>query len=142
MIILVLSVLMGCSSGKKNESTDFVDDLDATQKIEVVSREDSIIATISDNKELENFVEMLKIEDWEWDVSTIPSDTSEEKTFKFYRKDASNINVLGKGKNQLYEVATLTTYEDVPYITFQIHALSLNAKIPTEVHQYLNEIDM
>ena len=60
MFLLVMSVsifLMGCSSGNKNGDDDsLIDSFKKTQKIEVVSPEGDVITSISDDKDIENFI--------------------------------------------------------------------------------------
>ena len=141
IVVIVSTLLVGCSTGKTNDDNDLTANFEKTQKIEVISSDDSdIITTISDNKDIENFVDALKMDDWDWDSVDIPSGAMEGKTFKIYRKDAAKFSLSKKHKDNLNEVATMTTYEDVPYIKLSLKKFSFNFKVPEEVHEYLNSM--
>lgn len=143
IVVIVSTLLVGCSTGKKNDDNNLTSNFEKTQKIEVVSSDDSdIITTISDNKDIENFVDRLKMDDWDWDAVDIPSGAIKGKTFKVYRKDAAKFSWSKKQNDNLNEVATMTTYEDVPYIKLSLKKFSFNFKVPEEVHEYLNSIEM
>lgn len=131
---IISTLLVGCR-------TENVGDLEETQKIEIISSDDSsVFTTISDNKDIENFVDALKMDDWE--SVDLPTEAIEGKTFKFYQKSAAKLNLPKKQKDNLNEVATMTTYENVPYIKFNLKKISFNFKVPKKTHEYLNSIEM
>jgi len=139
LVVIVSTLLMGCGSGKKNDDSSLTDSFEKTQKVEVISSDGSnVITTISDDKDIENFIDALKIDDW--DSADIPSGATEEKTFKMYQKDTVKLGESENQKDNLNEVASMTTYKDVPYIKFSLKSFSFNFKVPEEVHEYLNSI--
>ncbi|MFJ8066926.1 hypothetical protein ACIQYS_20325 [Psychrobacillus sp. NPDC096426] len=143
IVVIVSTLLVGCSTGKQNEDNSFANNFEKTQKIEIISSDDSdIITTISDNKDIENFVDALIMDDWDWEPVDLPSEAITGKTFKIYRKDAAKISWSKKQKDNLNEVATMTTYKNVPYIKLSLKNFSFNFKVPEEVHEYLNSIEM
>ena len=143
IMVIVSTLLVGCSTGKKNDDNSLAGNFEKTQKIEIISSDESdIITTISDNKDIENFVDALKMDDWDWDPVDLPSEAIKGKTFKIYRKDAARLSWSKKQKDNLNEVATMTTYKDVPYIKLSLKSFSFNFKVPEEVHEYLNSIEM
>ncbi len=106
------------------------------KKIEVISPDGSDITTISDANDINNFIDALKLD--EWALEDIPSETTKGKTFKIYQKDTVK---LGESENQndnLNEVATMTTYKDVPYVKIIMKSLSFNFKVPKDVAEYLH----
>ncbi|MFD1412330.1 hypothetical protein [Oceanobacillus jeddahense] len=136
LVISVSFLIMGCSAGEENDGSSVADSLENTQKVEVTSLESSDATTISDNNDIEEFVDALKVDEWE--LEDIPSEASEDKTFKMYQQDTVK---LGESENQnddLNEVATMTTYKDVPNVKFDVESLSLSFKVPDEVAEYLN----
>lgn len=136
-------LLVGCSTGKGNDDLDLIGSFEETQKVEIISSDDSkVITTISDNKDIEKFVDALKMNDWDWDPVEIPSKAILGKTFKIYRKDAAKLSLSAKQKDKLKEVATMTTYEDVPFIKLSLKNFSYSFKVPEEVHESLNSIEM
>lgn len=146
IMFIVSTVLVGCSTETNKEGASFLDNFNffkATQKIEVTSSDDAdLLTTISKNKDIESFVDALKLDDWDWEPVVLPSGALEEKTFKFYRKDASTFKWFNKQKDDLQEVTTMTLYKDVPYIKFDLKKLSFHFEMPEEVHEYLNSIAM
>lgn len=140
--VIVSTLLVGCSTEKSNDDNSLTGNFENTQKIEVISSDDSdIITTISDDKDIDNFVDALKMDDWDWESVDIPSEAIEGNTFKIYRKDAAKLSWSKKKKDNLNEVATMTTYKNVPYIKFNLKSFSFNFQVPEEVHEYLNSIE-
>ncbi|GGB40473.1 hypothetical protein F3157_16965 [Virgibacillus dakarensis] len=55
-----------------------------------------------------------------------------------YQKDTVKLGESEKQKDNLNEVAAMTTYKDLPYIEFSVKSYSFNFKVPEEVAEYLN----
>lgn len=137
LLVISLSVLLvGCSTEKKNDNKSVDDSFENTQKVEVISSGSSDVTTISDDNEIKNFVDVLKID--EWDLEDIPSGATEGKTFKIYQKDTIKLGESEDQNEDLNEVATLTTYKDVPNVEFNVKGLSFSFKVPKDVTEYLN----
>lgn len=139
MFLLVVSVsvlFMGCSAGKESDDSNIGDSFKKTQKVEVISSDGSVVTTISDDNGIKNFVDALKID--EWDSADIPSGATEGKTFKMYQEDTAKLGESEKQKDNLSEIATMTTYTDVPYVKFNLKSFSFNFKVPKDVAEYLN----
>ena len=49
---------------------------------------------------------------------SIPSGAAKGKMFKMYQKETIKLSEPEKQKDKMNEVATITTYKDVPYIKF------------------------
>lgn len=131
LVISVSFLIMGCSAGEGNDGSSVEGSLENTQKVEVTSLESSDATTISDN-----LVDALKVDEWE--LEDIPSEASEDKTFKMYQQDTVKIGESENQNDDLNEVATMTTYKDVPNVKFDVESLSLSFKVPDEVAEYLN----
>lgn len=140
MFLLVVSVpilLMGCGTGKKNDDSNLADSFEKTQKVEVVASDSSdVIKTVSDDNDIESFVDALKIDNW--DSADIPSGATKEKTFKMYQKNTAKLDESEKQKDNLNEVATMTTYKDIPYIDLSFKNYSFSFKVSDGVSEYLN----
>lgn len=134
--ISVLFLLIGCNIGKKSDDSDIGDSFEKTQKIEVIPLDGSDDTTISDDKDIKDFVDALRID--KWDSADIPLGATEGKSFKMYQKDTVKLGDSENPKNDLSEVATMTTYKDVPYLKFSVKDFSFNFKIPEDVSEYLN----
>lgn len=132
--VLTLSVLLvGCESGNKKDDSSVSVSFENTQKVEVISSNNSDITTISDDNDIKNFVYKLKID--EWDLEDIPSGDTEGKTFKIYQKDTVKPVESKDQTDDLNEVATMITYKDVPNL---VKSISFSFKIPKDVAEYLN----
>ena len=137
LFVVSLSVLLvGCGTGKKKDDSSVGDSFENTQKIEVTSSDGSDVTTISDDNDIKEFVDAVKID--EWDSEDIPSDATEDKTFKMYQIDTVK---SGDSKNQnddLSEIANMTTYKEVPNVKFNVKSFSFDFKVPKEVSEYLD----
>ena|SRR5699024_7983279 len=137
LFVISLSVLIvGCGTVKEKEDKSVGDSFKNTNKIEVMTPDNSDVMTISDDNDIKEFVDAIKID--KWDSGDIPSAATEDKTFKMHQKDTVK---LGDSENQdedLREVATMTTYRDASYIKFDVKGFSFDFKVPKEVSEYLN----
>ncbi|MBA4538560.1 hypothetical protein H1Z61_15845 [Bacillus aquiflavi] len=79
-LVSISFLLVGCSAGnKKFNDKNWTDHLAKTQKIEVTSpNEDNVITTISEDQEVKNFIDSLKLN--EWKSKEIPSGAVEGNT--------------------------------------------------------------
>lgn len=136
LVVCVPVLLMGCGAGKKNDDSSVGDSFDKAQKIEVISADGSDITTISDDNDVKEFVDALKIE--QWDLEDIPSEATKGKSFKIYQKDTVKLGESEEQNDNLNEVATMTTYKDVPYVKITMKSLSFHFKVPKDVAEYLN----
>lgn len=134
-------ILGGCNTGDNNANdSNWTDSFEKTQEVEVISSDDSDITTISNGNDIENFVEALKID--EWNLSDIPSGATKGNIFKMYQEDTVKLfrkaDKQKKKKDNLIEIATLTSYKDIPYIKFSFKKFSFVFKVPGQVAEYLN----
>ena len=82
IFLLSLSIfLIGCSEEKEDLG------LEKAQKVEVATAEnpESVLAVLDTKKELEGFIDNLKVE--EWSNEDLPSDVEESRTFNLYQED-------------------------------------------------------
>jgi hypothetical protein len=139
MFLLVVSVsvlLIGCDTDKEIDDSSIGDSFEKTQKVEVIPSDGSDVTTISDDNDIKEFVDALKID--QWDSEDVPSEATEAKIFKMYQKDTAKFGESENKNDDLNEVATMTTYKDVPNIKFNVEGFSFDFKIPKEVAEYLN----
>src|SRR5690625_1825965 len=130
----------GCNTGDKNvNDSSWTDSFEKTQKVEVISSDDSNVITISERNDIENFVNTLKID--EWNLSNIPSGATKGNIFKMYQEETIKLFRKAdkkKKKDNLIEIARLTTYKDIPYIKFSFKKLSFEFRVPEQVAEYLS----
>ncbi|UOQ49764.1 hypothetical protein MUN88_06710 [Gracilibacillus caseinilyticus] len=131
VMVSVSFTLVGCNSGNDNTNSEWKNEFKKAQKIDVVSPDSfDVIMSISEDAEIENFIESLKIDNW--DLADIPSDANKGIIFKMYQE------VGAAGDGGLEEVATMTTFKDTPHIEFSFKGFSFGFKVPEEVVDYLN----
>ena len=122
LIILaaILALLCGCQAGKNTNVADYGDTISKAQEIAVISPDTGeVIETITDTKEIEDFVSALNVDQWE--LEPLPDEASEigafglaqEKTIRLGQTDTDGA---------VYDVATITLYKG-SYIGIEISGL-------------------
>lgn len=87
-IIIIATYLVGC--GNKTENEGYLEGLSETQKIEVQNIDDSsTLFSLTDSKEIDLFIQNLKIEQWEY--SSIPDDLGAKYEFLMYQEGAKRL---------------------------------------------------
>ena len=118
--VAILTLLCGCQADKNTNAADYGDAISKAQEIAVISPDTSeVIETITDTKEIANFVSALNVDQWE--LKPLPDEATEicvfglaqEKTIKLGQTDTDGT---------LYDVATITLYEG-SYIGIEICGL-------------------
>ncbi|WP_425204068.1 hypothetical protein [Priestia megaterium] len=141
-IIAALSVsilLFGCSSKEKEMKKDVNLGFDQAKKIEVSSTNhpDVVLNTIDKQQDINTFINKLKVD--KWNVGEIPADAKKENVYKMYQEGTIKLgDSSNKGKKDLKQVATVTTYKGIPYIDVEIKNLNLKLKVPNDVSEYLS----
>lgn len=133
LVVSVSTLLMACVKENEDSAADIFKE---SQKIEVISPDGEVIVSISTDYNIEDFVKALKIEDWE--SVGIPSEATKGNTFLMYQADTVKLGKISKQENHLNQIATMTTYKDVPYIEFKLKSFTFSFKVPKDVSEYLN----
>ncbi|WP_139017849.1 hypothetical protein [Bacillus andreraoultii] len=136
-----MSVLAGCNvENKKADSDDLAANFENVQKMEVISPEESdSISTITDNEDIADFTEALKMSEWE--MVDVPSDAIMGKQFELYKQETIKFGESSDDKKELKHVASIITYMDTPYVDLQLKTFKLSFKIPEDVHEYLSKYE-
>ena len=65
-LVAILTLLCGCQANENTNASDYGDDISKAQEIAVISPDTAeVIDTITDTKEIENFVSVLDLDQWE-----------------------------------------------------------------------------
>lgn len=138
LVISVSLILAGCNTGEKNtDNRSWTNTLGKAQKVKIISPDGSdVITSISDDKDIENFIDAVKVD--EWNSADIPSGATKGKMYKMYQEDTVKLGESNKQTGNLNEIVTMTTYKNVPYIKFSFKSYSFNFKVPEDVSEYLN----
>ena len=136
--VAILTLLCGCQAGKNTNAADYGDAISKTQEIAVISPDTSeVIETITDAKEIEDFVSALNVDQWE--LKPLPDEATEigafglaqEKTIRLGQTDTDGT---------LYDVATITLYKG-SYIGIEIcglDGLDMTFAVSEDTADYLN----
>lgn len=141
-VIAALSIsilLFGCSSKEKEMKEDVNLGFDQAKKVEVssVNHPDVVVNTIDKQQDINTFINKLKVD--KWNASEIPADAKKENVYKMYQEGTVKLGESSnKGKKDLKQVATVTTYKGIPYIDVEIKNLNLQLKVPNDVSEYLS----
>ena len=118
--VAILTLLCGCQAGKNTNSTDYGDAISKAQEITVISPDTAeVIETITDAKEIEDFVSALNVDQWE--LKTLPDEASKIGTFGLAQEKTIKLGQTDTD-GTLYDVATITLYND-SYIVITICGL-------------------
>ncbi|MBD8847247.1 hypothetical protein [Priestia megaterium] len=141
-VIVALSIsilLFGCSSKEKEmkENVDLGFDQAKKVKVSSVNHPEIVLNTIDKKQDIHTFINKLKVD--KWNVADLPADAKKENVYKMYQEETVKLGeVSNKGKKELKQVATITTYKGIPYIDVEIKNVNLNLKVPNDVSKYLS----
>ncbi|MEI4529252.1 hypothetical protein [Priestia megaterium] len=141
-VIAALSIsilLFGCSSKEKDMKEDVNLGFDQAKKVEVssVNHPDVVLNTIDKQQDINTFINKLKVD--KWNVADLPADAKKENVYKMYQEGTAKLGeTSNKGKKELKQVATITTYKGIPYIDVEIKNLNLKLRVPNDVSEYLS----
>lgn len=136
-VIGTLLLLAGCNKDDK-DAKEWNDILGKSQLIKVLSPGESDITTIKDNKQIEDFIDKLKIDKWK--LEDIPADAKKERKYVMYQKDTIQLGETGKNNTELNEAGHIVKYKDTPYIDLKIKNINISFKVPDDVANYLSDI--
>lgn len=141
VVLSVTTLLFGCLAGeRKSKAQSFEIGLEKVQKIEILSPvTNHSTITITDNHEINQFVEMIKVDDW--NLEAVPSEAIKGKKFKLYQEETIHFDESSEEQKRLVEMATIILYEDEPYIDFSIKNNTFSFKLPKDVAEFLSEYD-
>lgn len=120
----------------KNTNTSvYGDDISKEHKIIVVSSDTSeVIQTISGEKNLENFVLALNLD--EWKLSTLPDNATEIGSFWLTKEDTIKFGETETDGTR-HDVVSITLYNN-SYICFEVDGLDMTFEVNEDTDDYLN----
>ncbi len=131
----ILTLLCGCQANENTNASDYGDDISKAQEIAVISPDTSkVIDTITDTKEIEEFVLALKLDQWE--LKPLPDEASEIGSFGLAQEETIKLGQMDTA-GVLYDIATITLY-DGAYINFEIGGLDMTFEVNEDTADYLN----
>ena len=138
VLAAILTLLCGCQTGKNTNAADYGDAISKAQEIAVISPDTAeVIDTITDAKEIENFVSALNVEQWE--LTPLPDEASEIGVFGLAQEKTIRLGQTNTD-GTLYDIATITLY-DGSYIGIEIcglDGLDMTFSVSEGTADYLN----
>lgn len=136
MIATVLALLLsGCQLNHETDRSAYRDDMAKAQEIAVVSADTAEVKdTITDTKEIEDFVSALHVDQWE--LGTLPDKASEIGTFGLAQQKTIQLGQTDTD-GTLYDVATITLYEG-NYIRVEMDGFDMTFAVGKDTAEYLN----
>lgn len=136
MIATVLALLLsGCQSNHETDCSAYRDDMAKAQEIAVVSADTAEVKdTITDTKEIEDFVSALHVDQWE--LGTLPDKASEIGAFGLAQQKTIQLGQTDTD-GTLYDVATIILY-DGNYIRVEMDGFNMTFAVSKDTAEYLN----
>lgn len=136
LILMAAILLCGCQTDDSNtDISEYYEGLSKAQEIEVISASGSdIIATLSEKKDIADFILALDMEHWEMNALPKTAEVvgnvsfSQEETIKFGETATDG---------EMRSVCEMLCYEGIPYLTMKVAGLKMTFKIPDETAEYL-----
>jgi len=137
VLILVTSltlILYGCQTKKNSNVSDYEDDFSKTQEITVISSDTSeVTETISDKKDIEDFILALDLDQWE--LKALPDELSEIGSFGLSQEETIKLGQTDTD-GTLYDIATIVLYDNA-YISFETGGLDMTFEVSESTADYL-----
>lgn len=140
LFCLCFCALVGCNKTFQESETSSPDStsLSKAQKIEVISSDDgSVIQTLTSNEDIENFINNLKMETWDY-VSPPANETEKQFEFIMYQEDTLKLGETKKKNPELHEMGKLIVYKDISNLTFELPLIKFTVILPEDVNHYLH----
>lgn len=136
VVIGCVLVLCGCQSKENTSLNNQYDEISKAQAIQIINADTSdILETITSKEEIENFITALDMEKWEYD--SLPENAHQSGLFVFSQEETLKAGqTVTDGK--LYDTCKIYTYQDCPYISFEIAEMNMNFKVTDSTKEYLN----
>ncbi|MGG3196801.1 hypothetical protein [Priestia aryabhattai] len=131
--------LFGCSSKEKEIKEDVSLGFNQATKVEVSSANHPEVVTnaIEKKQDINTFINKLKVD--KWTAADIPDNAKKENVYKMYQEGTVKLGESSnKSKKEFQQVATVTTYKGIPYVSVEIKKLNLSLKVPNDVSEYLS----
>lgn len=137
VILMVALLLCGCQAGDSNaEISEYYESLSKAQEIEAISASDSdITATLSEKKDIVDFVLALDMEHWE--MNALPKTAEVVGTFSFSQEETIRFFEKTTTDGEMHSVCEMLCYEGIPYLTMKVVGLEMTFKVPDETADYL-----
>jgi|SRR5690625_799887 len=137
IVLSVVTLCIGCS--KKAEGMEEDIQLEATERIDITLADnlDEVWKVVDSSEEINRFVDALQVDQWE--LTELPNEAVVEHMYEMFQADTIKLGESQQDNEDVTEVGTIISYEDIPYLELQMKNLTLHFKIPKEVATFLSD---
>lgn len=134
VVVLCVGLICGCQANN-NSGGQYSDEVSKTQEIAVIPAGASdIIETITDKKDIEEFV--LSLDMNEWEIGELPKSAEEVGTFGLSQEETIKLGQT-ETDSELYDVCKIVVYDEA-YVDFEIGGLNMTFAVSEDTASYLN----
>ncbi len=137
IFLSVVALCIGCSKEAAGMEENI--QLEATERIDITLADnlDEVWEVVDSSEDINRFVEALQVDQWK--LTELPNEAVVEHMYEMVQADTIKFGESQQDNENVREVGTIITYEDIPYLELQMQNLTLHFKIPKEVATFLSD---
>lgn len=134
-VLLCIALLAGCRTVVPGERFDAGHDLSKAQKIVIQDAAGNEKAVLSEEAELDAFVEAVNVGGWNF-IKEVPEGLTEAGSFTLWQRETITA-LAGGGETKENEICTFRIYADGDYLTIETGLIDVSFAIPQSTADYL-----
>lgn len=132
--LLCLTLLAGCKLLTQTNVDFKADSFSKAQKIVVQDAAGNEKAVLTEERELDAFVDAVNVEGWKF--GEVPEGLTEAGRFTLWQKETVTA-LIGKKEAKENKICTFRIYEDGDYLSIEALGMDMSFSIPREAAEYL-----
>lgn len=133
--LLCLTLLAGCKFLTRTDFDFDTDSISKAQKIVVQDAAGNEKAVLSEEAELDAFVEAVNVGGWNF-IKEVPEGLTEAGRFTLWQRETITA-LAGGGETKENEICTFRIYADGDYLTIETGLIDVSFAIPQSTADYL-----
>lgn len=133
--LLCLTLLAGCKFLTRTDFDFDTDSISKAQKIVVQDAAGNEKAVLSEEADLDAFVETVNVGGWKF-IKEVPGDLTEAGSFTLWQRETITA-LAGGGETKENEICTFRIYADGDYLTIETGLIDVSFAIPQSTADYL-----
>lgn len=133
--LLCLALLAGCKYLTRTDFDFDTDSISKAQKIVVRDAAGNEKAVLSEEAELDAFVEAVNVGGWKF-IKEVPEGLTEAGNFTLWQRETVTA-LIGEKEAKENEICTFRIYEGGDYLTIEAWVMDMTFSIPRETAEYL-----
>ena len=134
VVLLCLALLSGCKLLVRTNVDFDTDSISKAQKIVVTDAAGNEKAVLTEEAEIDAFVDAVKVEGWKFEK--LPEGLTPAGGFTLWQRETATA-LTGKGEAKEHEICTFRIYADGDYLTIETALIDIPFSIPKEAADYL-----